>query len=187
MEDFQKNKKIILTIICTIIIIVIAVISLNIYKIYKQKESTNNFYTYLKENNYKKNDDGIYTKKTKQKNQTITNRAISDKYLFEKDISEDNDDKYISISLFYTNDKTIEIMYQIEGFDQNDQYGVLFQKGTYQNGDFKCEIVTNQNFKTECNYMKKMAKEYEKEINQIIKNNNINPKYINIEKDGRNN
>lgn len=182
MEEDYKSRKKAIKIICLIIILLIIIITIFILYINNSnKENTNNFYTYLEENNYKKDSEGIYTKKTTNGNITTTERAISNKYLFEKSISE-NDTNYTSINLFYTNDKTIEIMYQVEGYDLDNNYGVLYQKGTYKNGDFKCEIVTNQNFQTQCTKMKEEAQKYEKKINQIISKYKIDPTKINMSK-----
>lgn len=179
MEDYQLRKKTIIITCISIIAIIIIISLILIFINNSSKENTNNFYTYLEENNFKKDENGVYTKKTTNGNTTTTERAVSNKYLFEKSITENNDN-YTSLNLFYTNDKTIEIMYQVEGYDQNNEYGVLFQKGTYKNGDFKCEIVTNKNFKTNCKYMKTEAQKYEKEINQIIDKYDINPSNINM-------
>ena len=178
-EDYQARKKTII-ITCISIIAFIIIISLIIIFINNSnKQNTNNFYTYLKENNFKQDADGTYTKTTTNSNKTITEKAVSNEYLFEKSITENNNN-YVSLNLFYKNDKTIEIMYQVEGYDQDNKYGVLFQKGTYKNGNFNCEIVTNKNFQTNCKYMKTEAQKYEQEINQIIDKYNIDPTNVNL-------
>lgn len=179
-EHLNNIKKIKTAIFIVIAIIIIAILLFVFYNNWHQKESTNNFYNYLEKNDYQKNEEGIYTKKTTNGNTTTTNRILLNDYLFEKSISK-NEDNYTSLSLFYKKDKEIEIVYQVEGYDQDNKYGVLYQKGTYKNGEFTCEIVTNQNFKTECEYMKNEAEKYETEINQILKDNNIDIDNIQLE------
>ena len=179
MNNYQSRKK---TIIITAISITLGIIIIFIFLIYmnnSEEKNVNNFNTYLKENNYKKDENGIYSKTNTKDNITTTEKAISNKYPLVKNITE-NKDNYTSLTLLYTNDEIIEIKYQVEGYDQNEEYGVLVQQGTYKNGDFKCEIVTNKNFQTNCKYMKTEAQKYEKEINEIIKKYDINLKNIKI-------
>lgn len=179
MEDENKVKKIFTYIIIILIIAIIIVTIIFIYRKWQTSQNNERLYNYLKDNNYTKNDDGIYFKTVKEGNTTTTDKAVSSEYLFARDTLTETTN-YTTISLEYKNDKTIEIDYQIEGYDKNNNYGILFQKGTYKDSDFKCEIVTNIDFETKCDVMKKAAQDYEKEINKILNQQNINPKYIDI-------
>lgn len=179
MEDENKVKKTFTYVIVALIIAIIIVTIIFIYKTWQTSQNNERLYNYLKNNNYTQNDDGIYFKTIKEGNITTTDKAISSEYLFARDILTETTN-YTTVSLEYKNDKTITINYQIEGYDKNNNYGILFQKGTYKNNKFKCEIITNKDFDTKCDVMKKAAQDYEKEINEILNKQNINSKYINI-------
>ncbi len=179
MEDENKVKTVFRAIIIFLIIAIIIIIGIQIYNNWQNKQNNERLYNYLDKNNYKQNEDGIYYKTKKSGNTTVTDKAISSEYLFSRDTLTEAKN-YTTMSVQYKKNKTIKITYQIEGFDQNNNYGILFQKGTYKNGKFNCEIVTNIDFKTKCNLMKKEAQKYEKEINNILKSQNINPSHIKI-------
>lgn len=179
MEDENKVKTVFKFIITFLIIAIIIVIGIQIYNSWQNKQNNERLYNYLKENKYKQNENGIYYKTEKKGNTTITDKAISSEYLFSRDTLKE-EKNYTTISLQYKKNKTIKITYQIEGFDQNNNYGILFQKGTYKNGKFNCEIITNIDFKTKCDVMKQEAQKYEKEINNLLKSQNINPNHIKI-------
>ena len=179
MEDENKVKQIMKIIIIIIILIAVTIIGLFIYNQYQTQANTNKFNTYLKNNNYQKNDEGIYYKTNSSSKITTTDKAGSQEYIFARTISED-DTNYTTTTIEYKKDKSIEITYQIEGFAPDGNYGILFQKGTYTKDNFDCKIVTNIGFDTECDTMKKQAQDYEKEINNILEQNKINVKYIKI-------
>ena len=179
MENYEKVKKTIRYIIIGIILIIIIIIAILFYNNWQAQENNNRLYNYLEANNYQQNADGIYYKTNNLNNTTTTDKAITQEYLFARNISKENDN-YTSISLQFTKDKTINIIYQEEGFDQKNNYGILFQEGTYKDGKFECKIVTNKNFNTKCDLMKEQAQEYDKEIKQILKSNKIDPKHIKI-------
>ena len=177
MEDENKLRTIFKTIIIILIIIGVIVAGVIIYNNWQNKQNNERLLTYLKENNYNQNEVGIYYKTKKEGNTTTTDKAISNEYLFSRDTLDENDN-YITMSVEYKKDKTIEVTYQVEGFDKNNNYGILFQKGTYKNKKFKCEIVTNIDFETKCDTMKKAAQNYEEEINDILNSQKINPDHI---------
>lgn len=179
MEDENKAKKIINMTILIISIALIIVISIIVYTKIMQKINNDKFTSYIINNNYTKNEDGIYTKKIDQNDTTITYQAIIDQYLLSKNDITINNNGLTNITVGYKLDGTIEISYTLEGHN-NNQTAVLHQKGTYKNNEFKCEIINNNGLQTQCQQMKKRAQNFEKEINQIFESNNINSKYITL-------
>lgn len=179
MEDENKFAKIPKIIKITLTIIIIITVAIIAYWQIQIHINNQNLYDYLKANDYKQNSDNIYFKTETESTTTTTDKAISSEYLFARDITHD-DDTYSFISLQYQKDGTINITYQMEGFDSENNYGVLYQEGTYKGGKFECNIVTNTNFKTKCNQMKQEAQKYNKEIENILTNNKINLKFVNI-------
>lgn len=179
MEDENKIKKIMKIILIVIILIAIGAIGIFIYNKYQTQANTNKFNNYLKNNNYQKNDEGIYYKTNTNNKITTTDKAGSKEYIFARTTSEEGTN-YITTTIEYKKDESIDITYQIEGYAPNGNYGILFQEGTYTKEKFDCKIVTNVGFDTECDTMKKQAKDYEKEIENILNQNKINTKYIKI-------
>lgn len=181
MEDYLKIKKIIKYILIIIVIIVIIVSGFLFYR-NKQKESSEaNFTDYLNAQEYTKtNDDVTYIKKLNDK-QNTTYRALYGDYILFKEYSNESDNSYSTIAVGYTKDGTVEITYKMEGINSKNEIATIYQKGTYKNNDFKCEIVNNNGFDTQCNVMKKEAESFYDEITKILKQYNINSKYITIE------
>ncbi len=180
MEDENKAKKIINRTIIIIIIALALVIGIIIYKNIQIKINNDRFTTYIKNNNYKKDENGIYTKTTTSGNESTTYQAIIDQYLLTKEKKTSTNTEVTSIVISYKQDGTIETSYKLEGYNQEGEIGTLYQKGTYKNNDFKCEIINNSGFKTQCPQMKQEAQKFEKEINKIFEDNNINVKYITL-------
>ena len=180
MEDENKAKKIINITIAIIITALIIVIGIIVYKNIMQKINNDRFTTYLKENKFKQNEDNIYTKTENTHNKQTTYQAIIDEYLLTKEESKSTDTEFTSITAYYKKDGTIETTYKLEGYNKDGEIGTLYQKGSYKNGNFTCQIISNNKFKTKCPEMKKEAQEFEKEVNQILENNNINIKYITL-------
>ena len=85
MEDENKAKKIINRTIIIIIIALALVIGIIIYKNIQIKINNDRFTTYIKNNNYKKDENGIYTKTTTSGNESTTYQAIIDQYLLTKE------------------------------------------------------------------------------------------------------
>lgn len=180
MEDENKAKKIINRIIILIIITLVIVLGIIIYKNIQAKLNNDRFNTYIKNNNYKKDENGIYTKTINTENGNTIYQAIIDQYLLTKEQTTSTDTEFTSIVISYKQDGTIETSYKLEGYNQEGEIGTLYQKGTYKNNDFKCEIVNNNGFKTQCPKMKQEAQKFEKEIKKIFEDNNINVKYITL-------
>ncbi len=176
MEDDNKVKKILTYI--KIIIIFTIIICIGIFAFIKieNKINNNNLYNYLNKNNYKTNEDKIYYKKI---DESITEKALSNDYIFSKEIRKQNEKTSVTI-LNYKKDNSIFISYQEDGFDNNGNYGISYQEGTYKNKKFKCKIITNNNQTQQCSTMKTQAENYYKEIQDILNNNKINLKFVNI-------
>ncbi len=180
MEDENKAKKIINIIIAVLIIATITVIGIIVYQKIMQNINNDRFTSYINENNFKKDSDGIYTKTTNNGDEKTTYQALIDQYLLSKAVINTSNTQVLNIEAGYKQDGTIEISYKLEGYNSNHEIGTLYQKGTYKNGEFKCQIISNNGFKTTCPDMKKEAQAFEKEINQIFEKNNINVKYITL-------
>ena len=108
MEDENKLRTIFKTIIIILIIIGVIVAGVVIYNNWQNKQNNERLLTYLKENNYNQNEDGIYYKTKKEGNTTTTDKAISNEYLFSRDTLDENDN-YITMSVEYKKDITIEV------------------------------------------------------------------------------
>ena len=180
MEDENKAKKIINGIIIIIIVTLVIVLGIIIYKNIQIKLNNDRFNTYIKNNNYQKNENGIYTKTINTENGNTIYQAIIDQYLLTKQQTTSTDTKFTSIITSYKLDGTIETSYKLEGYTSDGNIGTLYQKSTYKNNEFKCEIINNNGFKTQCPKMKEEAQKFEKEINEIFEENNINVKYITL-------
>ena len=85
MEDENKAKKIINRIIILIIITLVIVLGIIIYKNIQAKLNNDRFNTYIKNNNYKKDENGIYTKTINTENGNTIYQAIIDQYLLTKE------------------------------------------------------------------------------------------------------
>ena len=181
MEDYLKIKQIIKYILIIIVIIVIIVSGFLFYR-NKQKESSEaNFTDYLNAQEYTKTNDGVtYIKKLNDKQNTIY-RALYGDYILFKEYSNESDNSYSTINIGYKTDGTVEITYRMEGLTKDNEVGMIYQTGTYKNNDFKCEIVNNHGFDTQCNLMKVEAQNFKKEIDEILKRYKINAKNITIE------
>ena len=176
----KKIKRIINFIIVIIALILIGVLCIIGYNHQQQKINNNNFTTYLKNNDYKKDNNNIYTKTIENGNEKTTYQAIIDQYLLTKEKSISTDTQYISMTTSFKHDGTIEIAYKLEGYNKEGTIGTLYQKGTYKNNEFDCQIVNNNDFETQCPTMKKEAQEFDKEVKQIFQDNDINLKYITL-------
>lgn len=176
----KKVKRIINLIIGIIAIILIIILCIIGYNHHLQKVNNNKFTTYLENNNYKKDENNIYTKTIDNGNEKTTYQAIIDQYLLTKEKSTSTDTKFTSITTSFKQDGTIEIAYKLEGYNSEGSVGTLYQKGTYKDDKFDCQIVNNNDFETQCPTMKKEAQEFDKEVKQIFENNDINLKYITL-------
>lgn len=177
MEDENKIKQKIHIIIAIIAVIIIIIIGIIIFINIQQKINNDRFTSYIKNNNYKKDNTGIYTKQNDQ----TTYKAIYDTYLLFKETSSSTNTSFTSIATGYQKDGTIEVKYKEEGYNQNDEISTLYQKGTYKNGEFTCKIINNNGLKTQCPTMKEKAQEFENEVKKILKDNNIKVNYITLE------
>ena len=180
MVNENKNKKIINMIIIIIIIVIVIVIGIFLYKSIQQKINNDRFIKYIENSNYHQGKNGIYTKTINGNNEQITYKVIFDQYLLTKEKSKSLSTEYISTITNYKQDGTIEIIYKLEGYNSEGIVGTIYQKGTYKNGKFTCQIITNSNFETKCQEMKKEAQDFEQEINKIFEDNNINVKYVTL-------
>lgn len=182
MEDENKVKKIMKIIIILIIVIALIIAAIFIYRNYQINSNNNKLETYLQENNYIENEYGVLSKEETNENETITYKALYPNCIISKEISttENNGQNKIKISMRYNNDNSISMDLQLDGYNKDNNYGILFQQAILINDEFTCEIVTGDNFTTKCDTMKTEAQEFYNEINQILENNNINPKYITI-------
>lgn len=179
-NDISLNRpsKIILGIVA---LIIIAIASFIIYKNYQEQTNTNSFKTYLTDNGYEKEEDGIYTKETNENSHTENYKAFFEDYLLYYSNMTSTNKEVTNISLGYKQDGSVDVTYKLEGYTNSNDVGTLYQKGTYKDGEFDCEIVTNGGFDTRCDVMKEEAENFYNETNQIFKNNNINIKYIKFE------
>lgn len=178
MEDQNKLKEISKYFFVIIIILIIVLIGLFSYQQFQISTNTNRLYTYLKSNNYSKSKNGYYTKEIKNDNQTITEISGAKEYLFaEKKITLTNQE-FINIFLEYTKDNKVNISYKMEGYNKNQQIATIIQEGNLKKGNFDCKIISNNNFDTACDVMKKEAENYYEKINKILKDNKINLKYV---------
>lgn len=179
MEDENNIKKkihLIIAIIATIIIIIIGIV---IYINIQQKINNDRFISYIEKNNFKKDNTGVYVKSSSSQDNDTTYKAIYDNYLIFKETSTASTD-FTSITTGYQKDGTIEVTYRLEGYNKNHEIGTLYQKGTYKDGQFTCEIVSNNDFKTQCPEMKEKAQEFNNEVNKILEDNNIDINYITL-------
>lgn len=182
----KKIKRIINLIILIITLILIGVLCIIGYKHYQQKINNNKFIMYLKNSNYKKNNN-IYTKTINNGNEKTIYQAIIDQYLLTKEKSTSTKTKFTSMVVSFKQDNTIEVNYKLEGYNKSGAIGTLYQKGTYKNNKFDCQIINNNDFETQCPTMKKEAQQFEKEVKQIFKDNAINIKYITLKDNNSNN
>lgn len=180
MVNENKSKKIINTIIIIIVIVIVIVIGILIYKNIQQKINNDRFIKYIENNNYQQGENGIYTKTINGDNEQITYKVIVDQYLLTKEKSKSLSTEYTSIIANYKQDGTIEIIYKLEGYNSEGNIGTIYQKGTYKNDKFTCQIITNSNFETKCQEMKEEAQDFEQEVNKIFEDNNINVKYVTL-------
>lgn len=180
MEDENKIKKIMHIIIAIIILIIVIIVGIIIYRNIQQKINNDRFTSYVEKNNYKKDNTGVYVKETSTQNDKTTYKAIYDTYLLFKESSTSTDTDFTSITTGYQKDGTIEVTYRLEGYNKNEEIGTLYQKGTYKNGKFTCEIVSNNEFETQCPEMREKAQEFNNEVNKIFEDNNININYITL-------
>lgn len=180
MEDYTKVKKIIKLIVILVILIVAIAIGVIFYQNSQKTNSKNNLDDYLTAQNYTKDENGVSYIKKLNDNKNTTYRALYGDYVLFKEYTGENDEGTYTIGIGYTKDKTVEITFRLEGYN-NNEISTIYQKGTYKNNKFECEIITNNGFDTQCKLMQQEAKEFEKEANEIIEKNKINPKYINIE------
>lgn len=176
----KKVKKIINIIIAIIVLALIVVIGIMFYRNHLQTVNNNKFTTYLENNNYQKDENNIYTKTIDSGDEQITYQAIIDQYLLTKDKSTSTDTKVTSITTSFKQDGTIEITYKLEGYNTEGEVGTLYQKGTYKDDEFDCQIVNNNGFDTQCPEMKKEAQEFNDEVKQIFEDNDIDVNYVTL-------
>ena len=181
MEDYTKVKKIIKLIVILVILIVAIAIGVIFYQNSQKTNSKNNLDDYLTAQNYTKDENGVSYIKKLNDNKNTTYRALYGDYILFKEYSNESDNSYYTINIGYKTDKTVEITYRMEGLTKDNEVGLIYQKGTYKNNEFKCEIVNNHGFDTQCNLMKVEAQNFKKEIDEILKRYKINAKNITIE------
>lgn len=180
MEDENKPLKIIRIIIIIIIILIIGALGFFITNKILENTNTTNFTNYLKQNGYKKDELGNYTK------QIIDGTTITDYMFYKKDfilsksISETSEKNTNYTTFTYNNNDTIDIVYNVQGINNSGTYSSGIQKATYniKTNDFSCNIVLENDFDIKCNNLKKEASKFKKEVEDILKQSNSNAKYI---------
>ena len=178
MEDENKVKKIIKIVIITIIVLIVILIGFFIYRNIQIKTNTNKLYEYVKKEGYQKNENNYYTKDIKTENQTITEIIGAKEYPFAQKTITSTNDKYINIFLTYESNNTVTIKYKSEEYNEENKIVTINQQGTLKNNNFKCEVISNNDLNTRCNTMKKEVEKYYQKINNILKENKINLKYV---------
>lgn len=179
MEDENKVLKAIKYIKIGAVIIILIAIGIFIYTKWQTNENNQRLDNYLKKENYnKENKFKIYTVEKETDNGKITNTALSGKYIFAQRTEQLINNNYSYYTVEYRKDNTIFITYLEDGFNSKNEEGITSQEGTLKNGKFSCDIISNNNFDTKCDVMKKISENYKKQIDKILKENKINIKYI---------
>lgn len=176
MTNDNSAKKALIAVSIFILIIFIVFITNFIFNKAKQQNNTNKFIEYLKENNYKLKDDNSYY--FENENSHVKYKAFTDNFIFSKIIYKNVNNSYMDITLSYTENDTIKITLRYEAKNKLNQYGLLFQRGTYKNNRFTCQTISGWNFDSKCDEMKLEAENFKKEIQQIEKENNFSMKYL---------
>lgn len=180
MVDENKFLKVLNIVKIVVIVAIVVGILFYVFMSVIQKVNTDRFYNYLKKENYKLDKYNIYVLETKKDNVTTTYQALANNYFLSKTTVETDDNGYLTrITLNYKKNKTIDIDYIYEGMNNNNSLDILIQKGTYKNGKLtKCKVINGNNLDTKCPEMRKNAKNYLTEINNILEKNKINTKYV---------
>jgi len=160
-----------------IIVLVVFIVSIVGYLFIMKKINTENFHNYLSKNEYKKKD-GIYQKKINDGNETLRYKALSEEFIISKEIAREEDDGYFDLSLQYEKNGNIKIGFQLEGFNKNNAYGILYQNGNYNDGKFDCKVVSGEGYDARCGIMKKEAIKFDKEVKKLFEENGIRAKFI---------
>jgi len=160
-----------------IIVLIILIVSIVGFLYFMKKVNTENFHNYLSENDYKKKD-GIYQKRIIDGEETLRYKALSKEFIISKEIAREDDDGYFDLSLQYEKNGNIKIGFQLEGFNKNNAYGILYQTGNYNDGKFDCKIVSGEGYDAKCDVMKKEAEKFNKQVQSIFEENHINAKFI---------
>jgi hypothetical protein len=188
MDNYEKIRKgikiakIVGILLIIIIIIALIVVFYNKHKLNEKIEkNTSDFTSYLLQNGFTKNNDGSYSKSETNGNENTNYLFYPDDDVLSKEIVNNSENLQTNLLLSYNNDNKIEISYDCTGLNDNNQYGSTLQMGTYniETKKFECEIVTNDNFKTNCKNMKTESEEFAEEVEVLLKGSNSDSKYIN--------
>lgn len=176
MTNDNSAKKALIAVSIFILIIFIVFITNFIFNKARENMSTSKFIEYLEENNYKLKSDNSYY--FENENSHVKYKAFTNDFIFSKIIYKNVNNTYMDITLNYTKNDTIKIILQYEAKNKFNQYGLLFQRGTYKNDIFTCQTVAGKGFDSKCDEMKNEAENFKKEIETIEKIKNINLKYV---------
>jgi len=160
------------------IVIVVLILLIVGYIFLMKKINTDRFENYLTENNFIQKDD-IYLKKVKRDKNTLYYKAYSDEFIFSKEITQEKGEDYYDLSLQYEKNGNIKIGFQLEGYNKQGAYGILYQEGSYKNGEFDCKVISGEGYDAKCDYMKEEAEKFNNEVKKLFKDNHINVNYIN--------
>lgn len=180
MDEHIKVKKVINAIIIGVIVIILIIVSYFIYKKFLTDKNTDDFSSYLLENNYKENSDGTYTK-TETTGNKVTNYLFSESdFVLSKEITYSDDNGNTNILLTFHNDNTIETSLNLEGISESGSYGSTLQTSTYTLNDskFECKIIIDKGFGSKCKELKNESESFAKEIEEILNRSNTKAKYI---------
>lgn len=166
------------TIIILLIITLIVIAGVFSYRFIMKKINTDKFIDYLSENDYQEKKDGSYQKESESDDVLIRYKALSTDSIISKETYENTENDYTSISLKYEKNGNIVIGLQFEGYNKQNNYGVLYQTGNYKDGKFDCQVVTGKGFESKCDILKDKAEDFNSEVKQILEKNEISAKYI---------
>ena len=164
----MKNNKTQIIIIFLLIIILSLLFAYTKLPIFINKSRINK---YISDNDYKLEDYYIYTSTTKNNNITIIQKVLYDNYYFTKSVIENNNDETTKINYYYTKDKEIVIEYE-HSVTIDNEFKMESINATFKNNNLiKCENLLGD---LSCDNLKIYAKNYEDEINNILKVYDIN-------------
>lgn len=178
--DIKITKKRII-VFCTIIFI-IGIIILTYFLLINQNK--NKLSNYFKSQGFSV-DEGIWSKSTEEnKNDivTTTNEVYTpDINKFTKEIKSNSSKTQEQYHMIYNGEETINITYNFNGTDENNNKCMLTQIATYnyKNKEFKCDLkYRSGTCSMKCDKIKKNSEKFGNEIKNILKAANVNEFFL---------
>ena len=173
IERGIKYTKIIIVLVIVILILFFG------YRFITTSTNTEKFYDYL-DKNYTKHEDGSYEKRKNTDDGEVIYRVLNDEYLFSKEINSYNNYTSSNLLLYLSKDGSLTSEFNYSGANAKNGYGTMLLYGTYNidSKKFECKTVLNDGFESKCDYLKKESVSFYKEINKILKENNIDYKHV---------